>query len=112
MREAGTRRFGIQDVMILVAAVAVGLSLDREHFTRFGSYVTHQASDARVVLSERVWLATRLGVSAVAPFVLTLSLAVLALRLRRPRPGPMQLVEQPGFLASALVATVLAAGLS
>ena len=89
MRRRRCRRISILDVMILVAASAIGLTLAR---TLVG--------DARSILNLLVWPASF--------FLLGPTLAFLAIRLRGPRPTIRRLTCQPGMAACCAVAIVTA----
>jgi hypothetical protein len=91
-----SRRFSLLDAMILVAAVAVWLTLTR-HFATKSNLVSIWD------LSSRGWI--RILNYQIALLLCVLSLAIIALRLRSPRPSRRRLWSQPGFLAC--VAAVL-----
>lgn len=96
------RRLNLLDGMLLVAGVATGLMLIRQHFR--DSYVDFAA---RLVPSS--WGAaegTRVALIGLA----TLSPILLAIRLRRPRPRRARLFAQPGTVASLAGSCVATAG--
>jgi hypothetical protein len=86
------RRFTVLDGMILVAAVACGLSLRRE---------AHAALQPHTVMpyENRVESTTRRTIEAMFPFLATMTPAVLIMSLRRPRPRWRKLVRRPGMAA-------------
>jgi hypothetical protein len=81
------RRFGIADLMILIAALGVGIAGAWDVWLRVVD--THSGRT-------RAWLVFASIVSAVAT---PLTLACLAFRLRRPRPDRHRLWIQPGAAA-------------
>jgi hypothetical protein len=91
MRLRARRKATILDAMILVAAVAGGLALSRQMF--------------QVYAIEGNWFGRvaegLVRVSAVLPFLMTLTPAVLLMRLRRPRPRWQRMFRQPGVAACA-----------
>jgi hypothetical protein len=89
MRRRRCRRISILDVMILVAASAVGLALART--------IVSDATSVMLLL-ERPF----------AFFLLALTLAYIPIRLRGPRPSLHRLVCQPGMAACCAVAIVVA----
>jgi hypothetical protein len=93
------RRLSIADVMIVVAAAAIGLVLVRQPFPISG----------RSPMSALAWSGLVLATDFLAP----VSFAFLAIRLRPPRPTFRRLARQPGFAACLVVAaaSVVVAGL-
>ena len=87
------RRFGLGDLMILVAAMAVTLGLVRSVVTASGRVPAWGYCLAVAVA----------GALAGTP-------ALLALRLRAPRPSLPELTRQPGFAASLAGTAVLGLG--
>ena len=81
----------LADAMVLVAAMAAGLSLTRPLAAHWATGRDH-----------------RMDIFLAAPCVLTLSLALLTLRLRRPRAGFRRIARQPGTMACLAVAIFLA----
>lgn len=102
MKPVETRRFGMMDLVILVAAVAVGLALDRwvqyrdEHNTPWTVYSTSASIDSNNAMAAMVF-------SPVVTFLAALSAAFLAFRLRSPRPRRRRLMAQPGFIAGLVI---------
>jgi hypothetical protein len=88
MRVPVRRRFGLLDVMILVAAMAVWLAATRHLASK-----TNQFSHARGLI--------RFAHDLIGALLFLLSSACLLIRLRPPRPARRRLWCQPGFAASA-----------
>ena len=87
------RRFTLADVMIVVAAAAFGLMLERVLLTNMSPFGALEA---------RLW--TRKAFLQASPFLIVASPALLALRMRQPRPSPRRLFRQPGTVACLVVA--------
>jgi peptidoglycan/LPS O-acetylase OafA/YrhL len=89
--ERGTRRFGIGDMLIFIAALGVGISgaraLWQMQVEKPGSYWTPITPS---------WLMAAAMASSIAT---PLTLACLAFRLRCPRPPRRRLWMQPGAAA-------------
>lgn len=112
------RRFGLLDAMILVAAIAIGLTWSRFQSTRpeylvnsFGSITEANAAEVlslagRPALATlaRIWRWMALSV----PCVTTLALGLLVVRLRKPRPRGGRVFLQPGAAACGAVAVAVA----
>jgi hypothetical protein len=96
--ERKTRRFGLGDMLILIAALGVGISGARElwrmQVEKPGSYWTPITPS---------WLMAAAVASSIAT---PLTLACLAFRLRRPRPSRRRLWMQPGS-AAVLACSIL-----
>ena len=96
--ERRTRRFGIGDMLIFIAALGVGISgaraLWQMQVEKPGSYWTPITPS---------WLMAAAMASSIAT---PLTLACLAFRLRRPRPPRRRLWMQPGA-AAVLACTLL-----
>jgi hypothetical protein len=96
MASTPQRRFLISDLLVLVAASALGLFLAREFdlLRPQGVTIPHE-------MSSEAW--ARL-VTLASSLAWALSLGVLALRIRPPRPGWRRVGRQPGFAACLAVA--------
>lgn len=96
--ERRTRRFGLGDLLILIAALATGIGSARElwrlQVEKPGSYWWSITPS---------WL---MAAAIAASFATPMTLACLAFRLRRPRPPRRRLWLQPGA-AAMLVCTLL-----
>jgi hypothetical protein len=88
MRVPVRRRFGLLDVMILVAAMAVWLAATRHLASK-----TNQLSHPRGLI--------RFAHDLIGLLLFFLSSACLLIRLRPPRPARRRLWCQPGFAACA-----------
>ncbi len=99
MKPEPTRRFGIGDALILLAATATGMAglrLMRGYFALEWNNPWQSKTDP--VFSPLLFLARQLPLLATPP-LLGWSVALLLLRLRNPRPFRRRLWSQPGFLA-------------
>lgn len=94
---AAIRRFSLFDAMVLIAASAVGLALDRAIYG--GAGLPYPQTLRAIAIS--------------APVVATWTIAVLVLSLRHPRFRRRRLLRRPGTEANcaATAALVLGAGL-
>jgi hypothetical protein len=91
MFEQRTQRFGLTDLMILIVAVAISLSINKAS----NPFVLSFSSFANVINFLKA-----LGlVALVMPHLVCLGLATIVIRLRRPRVKTLRLVRQPGFVA-------------
>jgi hypothetical protein len=91
MAEPERRRFTLGDVMIVVAATAVGMGLVRLLAASQTPYLVFG------------WPSVMAWALRVAPFLLVAPFAVLALRFRRPRPPARRVFRQPGTVACLAV---------
>lgn len=91
--EAGGRRCTLLDVMILVAATALGLTMNR-------------ATPKIPYGGSRISGAIFFALLAAVPHLVAWTFALLLIRLRAPRPGFRRLVRQPGFVACGAAAFV------
>ncbi|MFO0960495.1 MAG: hypothetical protein U0800_24185 [Isosphaeraceae bacterium] len=99
------RRFLIVDMMGLVAAVALGLALDRWRATELGPLPPGVQGSS---IGASHWLHV-LGNGGPSCYVAALALALIPLRWRPPRPSAARLLRQPGAVAClAIVGTMLA----
>jgi hypothetical protein len=99
------RRFTVSDAMALVAALAVGLALDRAPYRSVvnqQSFIQYEASWARRASFRMGW-----SLGLLRPPLTALTVALLAVRLRPPRPRRASLLLRPGTIA--LVAATTAA---
>jgi hypothetical protein len=88
-------KFRISDVLILVAATAVGCSLvEREALGAFWEIGQNSRSYYHASVA--------VGIAA-SPVLLAWTLAATVIRLRRPRPRFRLLVRQPGAIACLLI---------
>lgn len=105
MKSQATRRFGIGDALILMAATAVGLAGVRYHADR----MEFEWSDLRMehvdYMPLRAWVLLSVVARFSMPLLLSWSFAVALLRLRAPRPERERLWCQPGFLACVAACT-------
>jgi hypothetical protein len=105
MIDAGPRRkFTLADVMVLVAALALGAPLARGYLREIGSHV----GVSRELSAANGLRVLTLAIAASAPCGTTESAALLGLRFIAPRPTRRRLARQPGFVAVS-VSTFLAA---
>jgi hypothetical protein len=100
-----TRKPGVLDVIIGVAAMAVGIV-----FTRmFGSYrlsVLLTPADSGWIRAAQLELVLQL----VSQWLAVSTLCLLAFRLRSPRPSLRRLSRRPGFVASVAAGSVIVWG--
>ncbi len=89
MTDKNPRRFTIADVMILIAAAAVGLVMHRHH----------HASMNAAMANSWVWARAQTWLMEMAPFLLVSPPALLAARAIRPRPATRRIFRQPGTVA-------------
>src|SRR5262245_19496633 len=92
------RRFGLLDLMIVIAAIALGLA-------PFG--MLERGLDRVLGRSPGQYRITRFGTYAVPPLA-ALTLAALVRSLIPPRPPLRRLARRPGFLACAAAVACLA----
>jgi hypothetical protein len=90
------RPFGLIDAMLLVAAVAVGLWVNRTEGLGF----------------ESLWYGDSYGriqdvLSLVLPHVAAMTMALVAIRMRRPRPPLRRLFRSPGAVACAVASAAI-----
>jgi hypothetical protein len=97
------RRCTVLDVMVLVAATAIGLALVRSYSLQAMSMdFTPIPSVPRLMLT--IWAC----ILAAFPLPVLWSIALFALGLRPPRASLHRLVRQPGFVAAGAVTLVAA----
>jgi hypothetical protein len=94
------RRFTMLDILVLVAATAVGLASARWYPAVEGLRTSTRP------LNDRIANAVYLASNVTVPLLLAWSVADLILCLRGPRPPIRRLARQPGAIA-ALVATAV-----
>jgi hypothetical protein len=94
MREPPCRKFSLRDAMILIAAIAVGLGLNRMTGWTFPLALEESWSRGMSYLT-----AIQQAVMACSPCLATLTLAYFVVRMRRPRPRARFLARQPGMVA-------------
>jgi carbon starvation protein CstA len=99
------RRFSLLDAMVLIAATAAGLTIDRVFWSDMHGW------DGAVLKHFRDL--TSAGIILSVPLAAMWTIATLALQLRRPRYRLRRLLERPGTAAccAATVALALGAGL-
>jgi hypothetical protein len=97
------RRFHISDVIILVAAIAVGLALARVAFS--GCYPRRP-----IPAGFHRFYAIECGHAAAFPCVASLTMAFLLLRLRRPTLPLARVTRQPGIVACCMSIMQLVGG--
>lgn len=101
MRPSPGRNCTLLDLMILVAATAIGLTLVRAYsLTALNNQWTYYPFIPRILLL--IWAA----ILAVLPLPAMWSIALFGLGLRHPRPSLRRLVRQPGFVAAGAVTMV------
>lgn len=103
MQRDGSRRFHLLDAMILVAALAAGLSVVRYTQPIEGEYVGRGLTGARLGV-----LLGLLRLFGWSPLLGAGTLALAAVRLRRPRPPAATLWRRPGFVATVAAAAGMA----
>jgi hypothetical protein len=96
-----TRAFRISDMIVLIAATAIGLGLLR--FMAANGCLFRTES----IVPEYTYRA-QCGYELLFPFLWAWTLAFLMLRLRRPRPRLQRLARQPGMAACSAAALALA----
>ena len=117
MPEDTTRKFGLWDAMVLVAATAVGLAVFPHAFGDLSTYAIRLLKlVSNLSAPQRDWRDGTVSIyyifaqfaGLLLPFCSAWSLALILLRLRKPRPALRQIAVQPGEVAcgSALLATV------
>jgi hypothetical protein len=102
------RKFKVVDGMILVAGLALGLSLYRLHMAGFYQWFEYQSrfvSTYRLLPPKRfAWLPFRGQVTAGSPLLAACSLSVLVLHWLKPRIPMRRLVRRPGSACCVAVA--------
>jgi len=101
-RAAEMRRFNILDVIVLVAAIALGFALCR---TTLRSYLP---SPPRGLFNLARFTYVRDTLPYAAPVLVSSMIACLIMRLRGPRPADGRLFECPGVVAVVVVTCVIA----
>jgi hypothetical protein len=100
------RRFTVGDAMILVAAAAVGTLAIRGTLPDLSS-LESQLNTAPSPGMRR-FLTLQFGLSAVIPYLATLTPAVVIMRLRQPRPSLRRVGRQPGSIACTVATVAMA----
>jgi hypothetical protein len=100
MAASETRRPGILDAMILVAATGLGLALLRATLAR--SWFASFPKETRFA---------QIGIYTAVPILVVWTPTLLVLRLRHPRPRWRRLGSQPGMVGSSAATLVLCLGL-
>jgi hypothetical protein len=95
------RRFGLFDVMILIAAIATAIGICR---ALQPSWRVDSKTPARMVY----FYSIRYGTTYILPFLVSLTIAHVIIRLRRPRPLRERLMSYAGTVASVAAASVIA----
>src|SRR3954454_16947147 len=111
MPPTSPRALRLSDVLILVAATALGLAGCRFLLTHSETDWSEVWNGFRTGRTTRLgfvdlWLLAREGIRLASPLLLAWSAAVLVSRLRGPRPRRRRLWCQPGFLACLAVLLV------
>ncbi|MDG3006866.1 hypothetical protein [Paludisphaera mucosa] len=101
-----SRRFGLGDVMILVAAAGFGLAIARIPLSARGSMLSWRPG-AGPWGGRAIHLLMRLS-AVIGPVVAALTVAAVVVRLRHPRPRLRRLVRQPGLVACVAATIALA----
>jgi hypothetical protein len=100
-----TRRIGVRDVMILIAATALGLALLRLRIT-LAKVPLFLQELTRVIFSGRSFAAKVVVVTGVLelinPVVFAWTAGIVVIRILPPRPRLRRLAAQPGFIACAM----------
>ena len=97
------RKFTILDLMLLVAATAIGFAIMRAYsLEALRNDLAPYPDLPKVLLTAWAYVVATLPVPA------AWSVALLACRLRRPRPRWRRLASRPGFVASGAVGLVIA----
>jgi hypothetical protein len=91
-----SRSFGVADAMLLVVAVALGLSVNRMDWLRIANFRQFGSYDKIQVILE-----------VVLPYVTAGTAAVLGMRLRQPRPSIRRLAREPGAAACMVCSATL-----
>ena len=92
------RRFGLLDLMILVAATAAGLTVIRWSIPAAYEEMAPNPLLGEVEFGQRIVLGCWMVLGA-WPLIASWSLGLLMLRLRAPRPSRRILDRRPGFVA-------------
>lgn len=100
------RRFTVGDAMILVAATAVGTLAIRGTLPDLSTLESDLSRAPSPGM--RHFQALQFGLSAVIPYLATLTPAMLVVRLRQPRPGLRRIGRQPGMIACTVATVAMA----
>lgn len=95
--EPGRRRVLVLDLMILVFALAGGLSQALHLYREASDY--YQRNSPRIGLVWGIADTATLSIAATEPVVELLAVALIAVRLIPPRPEVRDLARQPGLIA-------------
>ena len=104
MPEDTTRKFGLWDAMVLVAATAVGLAVFPHAFGDLSTYAIRLLKlVSNLSAPQRDWRDGTVSIyyifaqfaGLLLPFCSAWSLCVILLRLRKPRPALRQIAVQP-----------------
>jgi hypothetical protein len=95
-----TRRFGVLDIMLFIAATGVGLAIWRSYVNLVVANPLTQAGSQPM---RWYWYQTM----GAAPLLSTWSLALTALALRQPRPGLRRLFRRPPLIVGLMVVVAL-----
>lgn len=102
------RRFGITDIMMLVAAIAVGLTATQMVVPGLTPRAMWDAFAAlrrqNMTIKDGIGTAVEIGAVLVLPSFAACTLCSLLVRLRRPRPTRHRFVRQPGAMACMVAA--------
>jgi len=106
MPRAIRRPFTVGDAMIFVAAIAVGTLAIRAtlpDLTTFKADLNRTPSPGM-----RNFLTLQFSLSAIIPYLASLTPAMLIVRLRQPRPGLRRVGRQPGLIACGAATVAMA----
>jgi hypothetical protein len=95
------RAFGLMDLMVLIAAFAAGLFVNRMSWASIspsGLWGLAPSMPPRM----RTYVAIQNALSIVLPHVITLTFAMAVIRWRRPRPSLRRIARQPGTVACTI----------
>ncbi len=99
------RPFSIGDAMILIATTAVGFALIQE---RLGVILGSRMLLRLLATSAGIGLILEYIVTIMSSFLMPATLGYLVIRLRRPRPSLDRIALQPGMVANAAMAVIIA----
>jgi hypothetical protein len=95
-----TRRFGVLDIMLFIAATGIGLAIWRSYVDAVIADPSTQASSQRM---RWYWYQTM----GAAPLLSAWSLTLAALAFRQPRPGLRRLFRRPPLVVGLMVGVAL-----
>jgi hypothetical protein len=101
MMDQKPRRFNMGDLMIFVAAIALGAAGTRGVWFLVDLFVYTD----RVLGLSLIATTFAVGPTLVGAWLLPLTAGFVLIRLRRPRPGRVRLIFQPGMAAACAVGT-------